>query len=294
MNTMKEKNKMRSIKHTLIALLVLPFLASCASDLKGEDGDPGDTGPKGADATADALIAFKRPEYRSVVGDAHGTALVVPASESIPARVLINGVRYENTEETIFEIAKSGRNGLDVGSAEGFKVYYLYAIPGTTTGTFQVVGSLRDPETGPSGFEAGWSYLGGFVTREWSGEVQIIGMTAAKGRVFLNGHPLKVETGKISNVPLKILVPRHATAAYGQLHLSLVTDVTKKVVAKSESNAFGLSPITIQPTSASDLTYAFGFIPLIEPQTIYIDSEGGANEAEFFVHGWMEDPTRFQ
>ena len=122
----------------------------CADDIKGEPGQ---------DAPATAVIALKRPGFRSSSLDT--SKVVVPATTNRPARVLIENSVYTNTTDVSCDVTVTGRGGIDTGTASAQTVYYLYAIPAESGTTFDTVASLSPPSTGPLEFSA-WSYLGAF------------------------------------------------------------------------------------------------------------------------------------
>ena len=77
-------------------------------------------------------------------------------------RLLLNdGVRYQAASPLALDLTVSGRGGLDTGSEAPNTWYYVYAVPSTTSGLFEILCSATPPPTGPTGY-ATWRYLGAF------------------------------------------------------------------------------------------------------------------------------------
>lgn len=88
--------------------------------------------------------------------------IVAAPGASSELRVLFNdGSRYTAQSPLALDLTVSGLGGLDTGSEASNTWYYVYTVPGAVAGTLDVVGSVTDPSTGPTGYPV-WSYLGFF------------------------------------------------------------------------------------------------------------------------------------
>ncbi|NIT77395.1 MAG: hypothetical protein GWN58_23575 [Anaerolineae bacterium] len=85
--------------------------------------------------------------------------------------VLSDGKRYYADGSQLLDMTASGLGGLDTGSEASSTWYYVYAVPTSTSGVFDVTASATDPDSGgPTGFDA-WRYLGSFYNNS-SGNIR--------------------------------------------------------------------------------------------------------------------------
>jgi hypothetical protein len=88
-------------------------------------------------------------------------ALAQPGASGTLWLTLNDNARYSATSPLSVDLSVSGLGGLDTGSEAADTWYYVYAVPGSTSGTFGLVCSASDPSTGPTGWDI-WRYLGFF------------------------------------------------------------------------------------------------------------------------------------
>lgn len=153
------------------------LLLGCADDLKGEAGNPGEPGTQGIQGLQGAAgvpglaVNANKPRYEPVFNDEGDTnaQVVVRASVLKPARVVINGAVFQNTEDRVCDLSVRGRNGRDDEDLQANKIYYLYAIApepaaeGEANPThFELVASSISPGNRGPVLTADWSYLGAF------------------------------------------------------------------------------------------------------------------------------------
>ena len=86
-----------------------------------------------------------------------------PGADSEAAVNLNDGKRYRAGLPLEVDLTGSGLGGLDTGSEAASTWYYVYAVPDTAVaGTFDVLCSVTDPDSGgPTGYDV-WRYLGCF------------------------------------------------------------------------------------------------------------------------------------
>jgi hypothetical protein len=96
---------------------------------------------------------------------AYNSASVVDAVAATGAAsrlwlLLSDGKRYYADGTQTIDLTASGLGGLDTGTEASSTWYYGYAVPSATSGVFDVVASVTDPDSGgPTGYDA-WRWLG--------------------------------------------------------------------------------------------------------------------------------------
>ena len=269
-------------------ILLSSFVLSCTGDIKGEKGD---TGTPGQDATSAALISLKRPAFRSSTGSAN--KVVVPATVSKPAKVLIKGSVYTNTSDTTLDPSTAGPGGLDApGGPAASTIYYLYAIPAGTGSTFNLVASANDPDTGPTAY-TDWSYLGSFYTLADSSLPAFI---YARGRLVAN-QQLETKTHPLSDatpggIAYTLKVPLHALSVIGFAEREAQQRGTTFWSGTTSGFASVINLDALAGQGAQQIYRAE--IPLYDGPKIYISNENqaaGTYNAYWVTVGWTEDPT---
>lgn len=72
---------------------------------------------------------------------------------------LNNGQQYRATAPLTVDLSTTGLGALDTGSVAASTFYFVYAVEGATAGEFDVVASVTNPDTGPTGYDT-FKYLG--------------------------------------------------------------------------------------------------------------------------------------
>jgi hypothetical protein len=87
--------------------------------------------------------------------------VAAPGADAVLRLKLNDGAIYEADSPLSIDLTVSGPGGLDTGSEASSTWYFAYAIKDTAVGRFDVVASVTDPATGPTGYDV-WRYLGFF------------------------------------------------------------------------------------------------------------------------------------
>ena len=272
------------IAYSIFLMLVgYAHFTGCADDIKGEQGE---IGQPGVDATADAIISFRRPGFTSRPGNPK--AVVVPATKTQVAQVYVSGVVYTNTADAAADLLKIGRNGLDTGVAVANTVYYLYAVPQEADSGFDLIASLSDPSIGPTDFQA-HSYLGAFMTDD---SANVPAFRSEGGRFQANFVLSAIShTGDDNNTQKSIPMPLTAHASIGDLSVSGPT-----LDRHGYANGWGITssskdPFLTTTTAANIRIRNFVVIPLEQPGTIYLRTTEPTNIVYYEHSGWIENVT---
>lgn len=233
-------------------------------------------------------IRIPRPSFNWNSSDT--SQMLVPASSAKPAIVKIGTTFYTNTSTATLDLDTSGRNGLDTGSKAANTVYYLYAIPPTSGTTFDVVCSVSDPNTGPTGF-ASWSYLGSFKT---------VGSSAIPECTYANGiFQYMLEA---TDITFNSSVNSNKTINSSNVSTSVHVRCTWTAI-NSAGDTFSIGPSTsneIIVLKASATTVSGQ-----SPKCVWITTPtarqiGGqvststSDSVDVKLLGWMENPTNWQ
>jgi len=110
-------------------------------------------------------LPILRYSSASVVG-----AYAQPGRSPALSVALNDSQRYSAVSPLTVDLSASGLGGLDTGSEAADTWYYVYAVPGATSGTFELMASVTDPATGPTGYPV-FRYLG-FVRNDSSSNIK--------------------------------------------------------------------------------------------------------------------------
>jgi hypothetical protein len=227
--------------------------------------------------------AHGRPGYKSITADS--SQLIVTASSSKPAVVKIDGKIYANVSDKTLDLDTAGRNGLDTGTKAASTVYYLYAIPPTSGFTFDVVCSVNDPDTGPSGFSA-YSYLGGFITGTSSAIIEFV---ASDGLVMLSINITADVNFNSSTPTLKtFLIPVTAICLYARSTWAAVNAITDTLTCGASTTS-GQGRHRATSTTVNNNGFAYWWCPILTPQQISGDVTTSTTDSiNVKVMGWQE------
>jgi hypothetical protein len=264
-------------------VLALPalFLMNCAGDIKGEPGPPG------------ISLNANKPAYEQL--DSDTTQVIIPASDVKPAIVGIAGGTYTNTTNVVCDLATSGRNGLDTGSIQGGKMYYLYAIPAESGDEFDSVASLSDPTVGPNGYDER-SYLGAFrvATDETVSEFRHTG----HGIIYLGSKKILEDTTVLSS--WTILDPNTGSASFGIGDVLPVTAVTAvlngsaSVSANAGPATIGRGDFRVSTDSNATTTFLYGWDAIPDGGSMRVSGTAETplnDQGKFYIEMGYIDPS---
>lgn len=230
----------------------------------------------------------QKPSYESVTDSSQ---VKVPASKNKPACVIIDGDVYINVEDETLDMDTSGRGGIDTGAKAANSAYYIYAIPALTGIGFDLVFSLSNPSTGPTGFSS-WSYIGAFATD--SGSAVIQPFKSGNG-VYISDETFETEThtgNTSSNAETFASLPSTAKSAY----IHFVLDPS---AANQTGRCTGISSTTNDGIGqfgqvAGQPIRNHGWVPLFTAQTLYLQVSNAAATATANLMGWIENPGEWR
>lgn len=232
-------------------------------------------------------IKLPRPAYCSKLTDT--SQVIVPASTQRPAIVKIGNAIYTNTSTATMDLDTAGRNGLDTGAKAGDTVYYLYAIPPTSGTTFDLVCSVTNPQTGPTGF-ASFSYLGAFVTQSGS---TIADFNCANGIMLSSGTVgVTVTSASVNSFALKI--PYGAYAVYLRSSFTTINAVGDQILLGSSAADVSVRHSATSATVGNNsVMFSWVTVSQAVTETIYAGLTSNGDDADLVVFGWMERPEDF-
>lgn len=221
------------------------------------------------------------------------STIVIPASSTLPAYAIINGILYKNTSDLTINMTVAGANGLDTGSVATNTIYYLYGILETSpvkNGAFRAVASVSPPSIGPTGFSTNWTYFGSFKTRAVSSF--LLPFTFSKGKYRQNGDgsTSTVNSSVVSAITTKI--SENAISAYYQINWGAINAVGDTF----QGGALSSDTMTLaQAMNTTTNNTQYITIPIIEVQTFYARvTTSTTDSVGVTVMGWDEDPEIYQ
>ncbi len=254
------------------------------------------------------ITASHKPAYTAT---SSGTVVTVPGSKASPAVVNIDGKLYANTDSTNpatvnISQTENPRGGLDSESVFDKNIaYYLYAIPATTGRTFDIVASQTPPNdktsAGPSGYSS-WSYIGSASTS--SGVSQINAFKASHGRyIAFNELVIETQSGADSTGFEKHIlnvIPVTAEMGWFQTYIDGLAGggeidtylMVTGVETVGETRASDSIQVRLQEAETVNLNS--GWVPILEPQTIYMRVSSANNLGAAKFTGWQEDPMAYK
>jgi len=231
-----------------------------------------------------------RPAYLRDTSDGAFHKLKVPASSTQPVTLLIGGKILQATSDLSLDVTVSGvgglRTGLTVASAT---LYYLYAV--NNGGALALIADTNDPSVGVTGY-TDWSYLGGFVTLDTS--AILTDFSASHGVYLDNGYFQRVTQAGVTQTAKTIRIPKAAKAVYGVTSFQVIGAAGDRTHVSSRSTSDNNNPLIATAATAAIDTFAYGWIPILETQTIYLGNSAAGDTARFDVIGWLEDPSEFR
>lgn len=237
-----------------------------------------------------ANLRLPRPSFRSVAADS--SQVVIPASSTSPATVLIGGTFYTNVTNLAVDLDTAGANGLDTGSKADDTIYYLYAILPSSGTTFRATISASGPTTGPTGFSTNWSYLGSFRTVS---SAAVPAFTSVNG-IFNTVH-LSVDLPGIgnsnSNAARTALCSVNATSITYRIIWATVNAVADTVELGAYSGIQHIVSVANSAT-AGNCNVVHVTIPLVTPNTFYTSNTSTSDRFDLSCTAWSEDPLKFQ
>lgn len=237
------------------------------------------------------MASARKPGYRNT--DADNTQVIVPASASSPAVVIINGKLYANVANETMDVNTAGRGGIDTGAVAANTSYYLYAVPAVSGRGFDLVCSVTAPTgAGPTGFTSAWSYIGAFSTIEAA--ATIFPFKSYDG-VLISEDVIEDETHTgDTTATAKTFAGLPSTVLQAYVHGSIIPSAagqSLRVMSISSTTALN---ITVTGVVVSESHRITGWIPITTAQTIYMRNSNAAASSIASLIGWREDPMGYQ
>jgi len=234
------------------------------------------------------IASARKPGYRSNIADT--SQVIVPAATTTPAVVMIEGEMFANTSNATMDLDTAGRNGLDTGAKAANTAYYLYAITPVSGRGFDVVTSVTNPATGPTGF-SNWSYIGAFCTVEAAST--IANFQASNGEiVFEDEVEDNTHTGNTS-FSAETFNALPSTVKKAWMYISVTGAATDVVRAAGTNVSVSTNAIIVRQIVANSSNFGFGWVPIFTANTIYLLTDDAGNTVTGNLMGWQEDPMEY-